>query len=43
MMTPWKTFEQQAPELAAFGKDRFASEVAYLGTIRADGFLHIVF
>lgn len=37
MMTHWKTFEQQAPELAAFGKARFASEVAYLGTIRADG------
>ena len=36
-MTTWKEFTQQAPELAAFGKTRFESEVAYLGTIRADG------
>ena len=36
-MTTWKDFAQQAPELAAFGKTRFESEVAYLGTIRPDG------
>lgn len=36
-MTTWKVFAQQAPELAAFGQARFGSEVAYLGTVRADG------
>jgi len=36
-MTSWKEFTQQAPELAQFGKARFQSEVAYLGTLRADG------
>ena len=36
-MKSWKEFAQQAPELAAFGKARFKSEVAYLGTLRADG------
>lgn len=36
-MTSWKEFEQQAPKLAAFGQTRFQSEVAYLGTVRADG------
>ena len=36
-MTTWKTFAQQAPELASFGKARFQSGVAYLGTIRSDG------
>src|SRR5258708_30484645 len=36
-MTSWKEFAQQAPEFAAFGKSRFQSEVAYLGTLRADG------
>ena len=36
-MTSWSEFVQQAPEIAAFGKNRFASEVAYLGTLRADG------
>ncbi len=36
-MTDWKTFTQQAPELAAFGKARFSSGVAYLATVRADG------
>lgn len=36
-MTSWKEFTHQAPELAAFGKARFQSEVAYLGTVRADG------
>lgn len=36
-MTSWKTFAQQAPEFATFGKARFDSGVAYLGTVRADG------
>ena len=36
-MTCWTEFAKQAPELAAFGEDRFRSEVAYLGTLRADG------
>ena len=36
-MTSWKEFAQLAPELAAFGKTRFGSGVAYLGTLRADG------
>ena len=36
-MTDWSEFAQQASEIAAFGKIRFASEVAYLGTLRADG------
>ncbi|HRW98083.1 MAG TPA: hypothetical protein P5280_01265 [Cyclobacteriaceae bacterium] len=30
-MTSWKEFAQQAPEIAAFGKARFESGVAYLG------------
>jgi hypothetical protein len=33
----WADFARQSPELAAFGAARFASEVAYLGTLRADG------
>ena len=36
-MSSWAAFAQQAPELAAFGKTRFESGVAYLGTLRADG------
>lgn len=36
-MTSWQQFTQQAPELAAFGKNRFQSEVGYLGTLRPDG------
>ena len=36
-MTTWAEFAQQAPDLAAFGKTRFESGVAYLGTLRADG------
>ena len=36
-MAAWSEFTQQAPELAAFGKARFESGVAYLGTIRPDG------
>ena len=37
IMTSWKEFAQQAPELAAYGETRFGSGVAYLGTLRADG------
>ena len=36
-MSSWKEFAAQAPELAEFGQARFASGVAYLGTLRADG------
>jgi len=36
-MTSWKEFAQQDPELAEFGKARFQSGVAYLGTLRTDG------
>jgi hypothetical protein len=35
--TSWKEFAQQASELADFGRTRFQSGVAYLGTIRPDG------
>jgi hypothetical protein len=37
IMTTWKEFTQQAPEIAAFGEMRFKKGVAYLGTIREDG------
>ncbi len=36
-MTSWQEFAQRAPELAAFGKTRFRSGVAYLATRRPDG------
>ena len=36
-MTSWAEFEKQDPELARFGRDRFQSGVAYLGTLRSDG------
>ncbi len=36
-MATWAEFAQQAPELADFGKMRFASGVAYLATVRPDG------
>ncbi len=36
-MTTWHDFEQQASQLAAFGKTRLQSGVAYLGTVRQDG------
>lgn len=35
-MSTWAEFAQQAPALAAFGAERFASGVAYLGTLRPD-------
>jgi hypothetical protein len=36
-MPGWTDFAQQAPEIAAFGRVRFLSGVAYLGTLRPDG------
>jgi hypothetical protein len=36
-MISWIHFAEQAPELAAFGRTRFQSGVAYLGTVRTDG------
>ena len=36
-MTGWTEFAQQAPEIAEFGRARFQSQVAYLGTLRPDG------
>lgn len=37
-MTSWKDFEKVEPDLAAFGKKRFTSNVAYLGTIQKNGY-----
>jgi hypothetical protein len=36
-MASWTEFAQQATELAEFGKARFQTGVAYLGTQRPDG------
>ena len=36
-MGTWETFERDAPELAAFVRERMHLKVAYLGTLRADG------
>jgi hypothetical protein len=33
----WAYFEDQAPDLAAFGRDRLTAGPAYLATVRADG------
>ena len=33
----WKTLEQERPELASFGAERFGGGVAYLATVREDG------
>ena len=33
----WKELEAGAPELADFGRKRFAGEVAYLATVKMDG------
>lgn len=33
----WADFAASAPELAAFGAQRFSSGVAYLGTVSAEG------
>ncbi len=36
-MASWETFETEAPELAAFVRERMHLRVCYLGTLRADG------
>ena len=36
-MATWGAFEQEAPELAAFARERLAGRLAYLGTVRRDG------
>lgn len=36
-MNSWKEFAEASPGMAAFGKQRFQSGVAYLATVRADG------
>lgn len=36
-MGSWETFELDAPELAAFVRERIHLKVAYLGTLRGDG------
>jgi hypothetical protein len=36
-MASWTEFARQAPQLAQFGKARYSSGVAYLGTLRPDG------
>jgi hypothetical protein len=33
----WKEFAAGSPEMAEFGQKRFASEVAYLATVKKDG------
>ena len=33
----WQLFEDQQPELAAFGAERLNGKVAYLATVRKDG------
>lgn len=33
----WQALERGNPELAAFGLERFSSQVAYLATVRKDG------
>jgi hypothetical protein len=33
----WQTFVTNAPELAAFGKERLNGRVSYLATVRKDG------
>lgn len=36
-MSSWADFEDQAPEIAAFGRSRFSGGVGYLATVRQDG------
>jgi hypothetical protein len=36
-MGSWETFEREAPELAAFVRERMHLQVSYLGTLRVDG------
>src|ERR1700740_1653556 len=33
----WQWFEDDAPELAAYGRERFQAGASYLATTRADG------
>lgn len=33
----WREFEEQAPELALFGVERFKGKIAYLATVKKDG------
>lgn len=37
MGVPWARFEQEDPELAAFGRARMEGRIAYLSTLRPDG------
>jgi len=37
MAASWGDFASNAPEMAAFGKDRIDGKVAYLATVRRDG------
>jgi len=36
-MGDWEVFEREAPELAAFIRERMHLKVSYLGTLRVDG------
>jgi hypothetical protein len=36
-MTSWEIFESEAPELAAFVRERMHMKVSYLATLRPDG------
>lgn len=36
-MTRWESFEAEAPEVAAFVRERMDLRVSYLGTLRPDG------
>ena len=36
-MGSWEAFEREAPELAAFVRERMHLRVSYLGTLRVDG------
>ena len=33
----WKEFSENAPEISRYGRERLTNQVAYLGTVRADG------
>lgn len=37
----WQNFAHAAPELAAFGEQRFKAAPAYLATVRATGLPHV--
>ncbi len=36
-MVTWHAFEEEAPELASFGRERIDRRVSFLATIRGDG------